>query len=166
MHPLCARWLSEVDRAAAEMRALLAEGDKLEAAGDAAAASPLRWMGLAAGVAAIYSRLELVMKEIADRIDQTTPRGEDWHRSLLRQLSLPVPGLRQAVIAESTYALLEPLRRFRHVARNVYAMEIDAARVAEAAAQAQPALAAFRADLAAFCASGDMAPTDGSARAG
>lgn len=165
MHPLCARWLSEVDRAAAEMQALLVEGEKLDAAGADAAASPLRWMGLAAGVAAIYSRLELVMKEIADRVDQSAPRGEDWHRSLLRQLALPVPGLRQAVIAESTFALLEPLRRFRHVARNVYAMEIDSARVAAAAEQVPPALAALRADVAAFCESGDVAPTGG-ARAG
>lgn len=57
---------------------------------------------------------------ISEAIDGEKPAGENWHLSLLQQMSNDIPGVRPAVISEKSFDLLNEYRGFRHVVRNIY----------------------------------------------
>ena len=78
-----------------------------------------------------YTFFENIAKTVASRIDKSVPAGEDWHREILNQMTLPVVGIRPAVFSKESGSLLEPYRGFRHVFRNVYGFQLDPGRVAE-----------------------------------
>ena len=67
-----------------------------------------------------YSGFERVFIQIAETVDVNVPRGDNWHELLLRQMLSEIPRIRPAVISAETGRLLDELRRFRHVVRNVY----------------------------------------------
>src|SRR5690349_21265936 len=73
----------------------------------------------------IYQGFERVFATVADRLDDSTPRTAEWHKDLLDQVALEVPGLRPAVLSGEAMELLDELRRFRHVVRHVYAETFD-----------------------------------------
>jgi len=68
-----------------------------------------------------YSGFERIFIQIAETVDDDLPRRENWHELLLRQMMAEKPNIRPAVISAKTGELLDELRRFRHVVRNVYA---------------------------------------------
>ena len=72
-----------------------------------------------------YNGLERLLQGIATTVDSRLPDGESWHRALLEQMTMEVPKVRPAVIADSTFAGLDNFRRFRHVVRNIYSYQID-----------------------------------------
>ena len=76
-----------------------------------------------------YSGLERLFEYIAHQLDGGPPKGDAWHKELLRQMMTDVPGLRPAVINTPTAESLDEFRRFRHVVRNVYAEHLDPERV-------------------------------------
>lgn len=76
-----------------------------------------------------YSGLERVFRQIAAVVDRSVPSGAEWHRDLLQQMCIEIPGLRPAVLSTDTCIALEEFMRFRHVVRNVYAYQLDGERV-------------------------------------
>lgn len=81
--------------------------------------------GLAQAIAGCYTRIEHVLDYVAREIDGEPVRGERWHRVLLDRVAAPredVP--RPAVIGRRTYAMLDELRQFRHVAKSLYPSHI------------------------------------------
>lgn len=76
-----------------------------------------------------YSGLERVFRQVAATVDRSVPSGAEWHRDLLQQMCIEIPGLRPAVLSPDTCATLEEFMRFRHVVRNVYAYQLDGERV-------------------------------------
>ena len=76
-----------------------------------------------------YSGLERLFEFIAHQLDGGPPKGEAWHRELLRQMTMEVTGMRPLVISTETAERLDEYRRFRHVIRNVYAEHLDPERV-------------------------------------
>jgi hypothetical protein len=76
-----------------------------------------------------YTGLERLFEQIATGVDQSVPSGPDWHRDLLRQMTLPIPGLRPWVIDDQTAVDVDEYLRFRHVVRHRYAFELDPERV-------------------------------------
>ncbi len=74
----------------------------------------------------LYSGLERLFELIAWRVDENMPDGKTWHRDLLIQMSRELPDIRPAVIGEDSFRYLDELRRFRHLVRNVYAMNLSA----------------------------------------
>ena len=62
-----------------------------------------------------YTFVENIAKTVAARVDGGIPGGDDWHRELLEQMSLPIPGLRPPLLSGDTVALLNKFRAFRHV---------------------------------------------------
>jgi len=78
---------------------------------------------------AFYAGIERICEVIADGVDQTRPSGVNWHQELLRQMATEIPGVRPAVFNEGTVNLLDRYRGFRHVVRNVYTFNLDAAQV-------------------------------------
>ena len=71
-----------------------------------------------------YQGVERLLELVAKTLDGALPSGEDWRRQLLKQMSSEVATVRPAVVSAETKACLGRLRRFRHVARNVYAFNL------------------------------------------
>ena len=71
-----------------------------------------------------YSGLERLFELIARHIDRSLPEGETWHRDLLDQMSEDRDDERPAVISSSCATSLDEFRRFRHLVRNVYTMNL------------------------------------------
>jgi hypothetical protein len=71
-----------------------------------------------------YSGLERLFELIARQVDRQVPTGDTWHRDLLRQMSKDLPSLRPAVVSQKTITALDEFRRFRHLVRNVYTVNL------------------------------------------
>ena len=71
-----------------------------------------------------YSGLEHIFELIARHIDQVFPTGETWHRDLLHQMACDVAKIRPALISQKSESILDEFRRFRHLVRNVYTMNL------------------------------------------
>lgn len=76
-----------------------------------------------------YSGLERLFEYIANQLDGGPPKGENWHRELLRQMTAELTEVRPAIITPETERGLDEYRRFRHVVRNVYAEHLEPERV-------------------------------------
>ena len=76
-----------------------------------------------------YSGLERVFELVAERVDQSHPTGESWHRDLLLQMAVEIPGVRPTVVSQELAAHLDEYRGFRHVVRNVYSYRLNPRRV-------------------------------------
>ncbi|KYH33558.1 hypothetical protein [Neomoorella mulderi] len=76
-----------------------------------------------------YTAIEKIFRIIARDIDCSVPAGEQWHKELLDQMTLEVPGLRPALLAGKTARSLDELRAFRHAFRNIYGFSLDPAKI-------------------------------------
>jgi hypothetical protein len=94
--------------------------------------------------------LERIFAHIASRVDQSVPTGPDWHRELLRQMTVDVPGLRPPVVTAEVAAEVDEFLRFRHVIRHIYAFELDPFRIERLASRLQPTFREVRTALLAF----------------
>lgn len=72
-----------------------------------------------------YMAAERVFKLIAKEIDRDLPQGEDWHKQLLRQMSVELAEIRPAVIDKQLYRALEEYLKFRHLVRHIYGFQLD-----------------------------------------
>jgi len=108
--------------------------------------------GVALNLHGFYSGYERIFTHIAETIDGDLPRGEDWHSLLLRQMKTEVPGIRPAVVSTETGAILDDLRKFRHVVRNVYTHHIDPVRLGKLVKNSSESFSQLRAEISAFAA--------------
>ncbi len=76
-----------------------------------------------------YSGLERLFELIARHVDRDLPTGETWHRDLLEQMTHDLADVRPAVISHANGLALDEFRRFRHLVRNVYTMNLVPARM-------------------------------------
>lgn len=97
-----------------------------------------------------YTALEAAFVRVAREIDAVVPVGEDWHAALLHQMTLPIQDRRAAVLASSTAAKLDPLRRHRHWLRHAYSATFSWAAMEATARSLPDAVSAARVDLEAF----------------
>lgn len=107
---------------------------------------------LADGVAAIYSGLESVLEAVAKEIDEYTPRSDASHAELVDTMAVEVRGVRPAVLGAPTRELMHEVRKFRHVVRHKYALELRRRDVARNFALARKLVAAFERDWRRFAA--------------
>ncbi|HSV31819.1 MAG TPA: hypothetical protein VLH40_07350 [Atribacteraceae bacterium] len=97
-----------------------------------------------------YGGLERIFRHIATDVDQSLPGGPEWHRDLLRQVSIAILQLRPQVISENTVKGLDEYLRFRHIVRNVYAFKFDVERIDRLIRQLRPLFKQVRLELMAF----------------
>lgn len=71
-----------------------------------------------------YSGVERLFELIVRHVDQKMPVGETWHRNLLNQVAHENKPIRPAVIGRDSFEALDELRRFRHLVRNVYTINL------------------------------------------
>lgn len=79
-----------------------------------------------------YSCLEKIFIHVAVDIDNTLPKGEDWHKKILQQMTWDMPGERPVVLDNATAAQIDDLRGFRHVFRNIYGFNIHPEKIIKA----------------------------------
>ncbi|MBS3886398.1 MAG: hypothetical protein KGZ56_04990 [Dethiobacter sp.] len=72
-----------------------------------------------------YLAAERIFKRIAKELDGGMPEGEEWHKTLLRQMSVDLPEVRPYVINKVLYTKLEEYLKFRHLVRNIYGFQLD-----------------------------------------
>jgi hypothetical protein len=97
-----------------------------------------------------YTALETGLERIVRTLEGALPKGADAHQALLHDVTLALPAVRPAVLAESTADALRPLLRFRHFVRHSYAVAWDRQRLAEVLQHAEEAWPQARDDLARF----------------
>jgi hypothetical protein len=97
-----------------------------------------------------YSGLERVFSLIASSVDESVPRGHEWHRELLRQMGTDIPQVRPAVLSAQTVQDLEEYLGFRHVVRHIYAFEFDFERVERLVRHLRPLFERVSTELKAF----------------
>lgn len=97
-----------------------------------------------------YAGIERLLELIARHIDGGIPSGPAWHRDLLAQVSLSVPGVRPAVLAPETASALTDYLGFRHVVRSVYTFDLRPQRVAELTHGLRSAFIQAKRDLLTF----------------
>ena len=145
-------------RSAARLRSELAELARVAARIDEgwrraqAAADDYYLDSVALNLHGFYSGLERIFVVIATAVDMSLPEGSQWHQLLLRQMTEEIPGVRPAVISETTCALLDEYRGFRHVVRNVYALELDSNRIEPLVTKTPTLFAQVKAELLALAA--------------
>lgn len=67
-----------------------------------------------------YSGIERIFERLAETLDGSLPKGENWHQALLAQMSKEVPGIRPAVISRQGFKRLDEYHGFCLVVRNGY----------------------------------------------
>jgi uncharacterized protein YutE (UPF0331/DUF86 family) len=65
-------------------------------------------------------------------------------------MSLEIPDIRPAVISQKSYEKLNEFRGFRHVARSLYAYDLDPQRVIELSDKLSKCYDSFKADVQNF----------------
>lgn len=76
-----------------------------------------------------YTGCERIFQKIASDINGGVPMSWDWHKRLLKSMSIAIEKIRPAVISKSMANELNDFLSFRHVVRNIYGFEIDSERL-------------------------------------
>lgn len=99
----------------------------------------------------LYTGAERIFVRVAEELNGGVPRGEQWHRQLLQDMALELPGVRPRVIAPELASALGEFLRFRHVFRNVYGSILDAERMQPLEERLAPLVVRLTAQVEAFC---------------
>ncbi len=113
--------------------------------GDVASLALLAW-----ALHGWYTALESLLERVARQLDAEVPAGDRWHRELLAQTSVEVPGVRPAVVERALRQDLEQLLAMRHFLRHAYGADLDARRLSEQAARLRAVAPRVGASLDAF----------------
>jgi hypothetical protein len=97
-----------------------------------------------------YSGIERIFVRLAETLDGSLPKGENWHQALLIQMSKEVEGIRPAVISLETMKFLDEYRGFRHVVRNIYTFQFNEAKLKKLVMGAKDSFSQVRAEILAF----------------
>jgi hypothetical protein len=97
-----------------------------------------------------YTGAERIFEKIAPELNGGLPAGPMWHRELLNNMALELPGIRPAVIQQTTARKLEEFLRFRHLFRNLYGFELEWSKLKLLLQQLPTTMAALRGDLERF----------------
>ena len=106
--------------------------------------------GVALNLHGLYSGFERIFTQIAEIIDDELPQGEDWHKLLLGQMKIERSGIRPAVISTEMWDVLDDLRKFRHVVRNVYTHHLDPVQLGKLVSRSTDSFEKLHAELSAF----------------
>lgn len=72
----------------------------------------------------LYNAIESILKCIAGFFENSI-NGAGWHTDLLKRMTFNIEDIRPAIISKNSYALLNELRKFRHLFRHAYDYELS-----------------------------------------
>ena len=105
---------------------------------------------LADGVSALYTGIESILEAVGNEIDEYAPRGDASHADLVDGMAVEVKGVRPAVLSGPTCELMHEVRKFRHVVRHKYALQLRRRDVARNLTVAKKLVPAFERDWRRF----------------
>jgi len=70
-----------------------------------------------------------------------------WHKDLLNRMLLDIPGTRQAFFTRDEFLVLDDLRAFRHVFRNLYGRPLDRERLLSLQKKTKAAIPMFQSSV-------------------
>jgi hypothetical protein len=97
----------------------------------------------------LYTALENIFRNIASAFENNLD-ASSWHRDLLQRMRLDLTPVRPAVIDADAYEKLDEMRRFRHVFRTLYGVELDPLRLGVALRKALELKPLYRAQIEKF----------------
>jgi hypothetical protein len=97
----------------------------------------------------LYTALENIFRNIARAFENQVSQ-ESWHREVLQRMRLDLTPLRPAVIDAEAYEKLDELRRFRHVFRTMYGLDLDSLRLRVVLQRAQELKPLYRPQIERF----------------
>lgn len=99
-----------------------------------------------------YSGVERLFELIARHIDRNRElaTGESWHQNLLQQMKEDIQQTRPAIISDESASVLDELRRFRHLVRNIYTFNLIPERIEPLVSSLPESWSRLRAELLAF----------------
>jgi predicted nucleotidyltransferase len=121
--------MTALDRNVQKLREILAQAETIPEI----ALTP----ALASYIADFYTGCERLSERVAVALDGGLPTGENWHEMLLRQVADPGVDNRPPLWRGSLLLELDEYRKFRHLVRHKYNVELQAERVRELAENVQ-----------------------------
>ena len=76
----------------------------------------------------LYTAFENIFRNIAAAFENHLDQ-ETWHRDLLQRMRLDLTPVRPAIIDAEAFEKLDEMRRFRHVFRTMYGLNLDPLRL-------------------------------------
>jgi len=76
----------------------------------------------------LYNALENIFRNVSKAFENQVSR-ESWHSEVLQRMRLDLTPLRPAMIDAEAFEKLDELRRFRHVFRTMYGLDLDPLRL-------------------------------------
>ena len=101
----------------------------INSAGLAADASQEDLIVLGYRLHSLYNAFENLFQNIAGVFGNSLDDDSRWHAQLLGRMRLDLMPVRPAVIDQAAYDALDELRRFRHVFRYAYGVDLDVQRL-------------------------------------
>lgn len=98
----------------------------------------------------LYSAFENIFRRVARAFGNAVSDEPGWHVGLLQRMRLDIPGVRPRLIGAAAYDALDELRRFRHIFRSAYRLELDADRLALVLKKAQVLRQIYPEEMKAF----------------
>ena len=105
---------------------------------------------IALNIHGFYNGLERIFEHVARGIDQSLPRGGQWHQELLQQMGREFQGVRPAILSEQTINELDEYRSFRHVVRHIYPSQFNQTLIEPFAAKIEVLFEQISKELQAF----------------
>jgi hypothetical protein len=134
--------IAELEADARDFKELVKENARAMDRIDQGAVDRLDWAALGYTIHNLYGVIENYCLRIAKFFENGI--GQDaWHKELLRRMSLSIGDLRPAFLDDEAFLLIDELRSFRHLFRNLYARPLDPRRVRLVQEKVQPAAEAF-----------------------
>ncbi|MDA8122932.1 MAG: hypothetical protein M0Z38_10245 [Deltaproteobacteria bacterium] len=103
----------------------------------------LDFAGLAYTIVNTYSLMENYFLCVAKGFENAIERDR-WHKDLVKRMSLEIEGVRPALLETRDVPLIDELRAFRHVFRNIYQGELDTGKLNLVDSRMPDALRAFK----------------------
>ena len=98
----------------------------------------------------LYSAFESIFQRVAATFENQLNDQAGWHSELLQRMTLDIEGIRPALLSPDAYQYFDELRRFRHVFRTAYRIDLNAERLALARRSAQLLESIYPADVSRF----------------
>lgn len=121
-----------IDNEFLRMRRAVAENQRFLKALDDVQDNSTLYDGLIGSIAmnlqGFYTGAERILLKVCRDIDTSVPKGEQWHRALIEQVSIETDA-RPALLNSMTLSALKELCKFRHFVRNAYVYKLDAYQV-------------------------------------
>jgi hypothetical protein len=97
-----------------------------------------------------YTCCERIFRRLAIEMNGGLDETEQWHKALLYRMTLPLEGIRPAVISEELAAELDEYLAFRHVFRNIYGFELKGERIIRLSDRLAEVAASFNKEIGHF----------------